>query len=151
MLNSSRSKALYDASTKAVIRTTTAAAVTSDATNTGISLNELRTAYWHNYEIPAGQIEVVINVSAINADGAGTIFTVLVDDVTTMDDSPVEVGHLVVQTAGSYRVFVDASIIPRVDPDHNGTGKYISVKHDVPGSGAPSVTYSAWLAKAGEC
>lgn len=148
MINSSKGKALYDASTASVIRTTAASAVTSDAINTGISLKELRTAYWHNYEVPHGLFEVVINVSALNSDASGTIFTVEIDDVSTMNNNPVKVGTLTVVATGCYRVVVDASIFDDVDTDHNGTDKFISVRHDVPGSGSPSVTYSAWLARA---
>lgn len=146
-VNASRVRFQLDAADAVTLRDVADGAETADAKEAAVSLNELRSAYWHNKEIPHGVMAVTVHVTAINGDAAGTVVYLEVDDVEAHDDSPVRIASMTVSTAGVYTMFVDSKSIPGLDSDADGTGKYLAIGVDVPGVGAPSITYGAWIAR----
>lgn len=148
--NASRVNQLLDTLAAVTLRAAGSAAVTSTGTNTAISLNELRTAYWHNYEIPHGKMVVGYVISACVSDDGDETYTlaIKVDDTSGLSDSPVTVDIFTVVrgTTGFFTRIVDCKDIPGLDSDHSGSGKWIGVTHTLGGT-SPSLTYSAWIAR----
>lgn len=148
--NASRVNQLLDTLAAVTLRTAGSAAVVATGTNTAISLNELRTAYWHNYEIPHGKMVIGIVISACVSDDSDEtyVLSLLVDDTSGLSDSPVTVDSFTVPrgTTGFFTRIIDSKDIPGLDSDHSGLGKWIGLKHTLGGT-TPSLTYSAWIAR----
>lgn len=152
-VNSSRVRSQLDTDASVTLRATGGSDITSDTIATPVTLNELRTAFWHGKEIPAGLL--ALNVIVTKADTGGTnayAIGVVVDDVVAMNDSPVEIAKytLTPGTLGHYKFVIDAKMIPKLDVDVSGTGKYIATKGYASGNGTPKLNYYAWLSKSGK-
>lgn len=149
-VNASRVTQILDTLAAVTLRAVGSAAVTATGTNTAISLNELRTAWWSNYEIPHGKMVVAIVISACVADDADEtyVLSLLVDDTSGLSDSPVTIDSFTVPrgTTGFFTRIIDCKDIPALDSDHSGLGKWIGLKHTLGGT-TPSLTYGAWLAR----
>lgn len=146
-VTASRVKEQFDAASSVTLRNVSSGAVTSTTTETGITLNELRTAYWHNYEVPNGVMEIAVHVTALDTTSGDETYTIslLVDDVTGLNNSPVAIDAFPVTATGVYTRYINSADIPNLDSDHNGTGKYLAVKATLAGT-TPSITYGAWIA-----
>lgn len=146
--NSSRVTSLID--TLAGVTLKASGTVTSTTAETAISLNELDLAYWHNYEIPHGKLVVAFDISACVSDDSDEtyVFSLLVDDVIAMNNSPVTVDTFtwVRGTTGYVERVINSRDIPALDSDHSSVGKFLQVKATLGGT-TPSVTYACWLAK----
>jgi hypothetical protein len=151
VVSASKVRGIPDYAPAVVLRNVADGAETSTQTETAVSLNELRTAYWHNKEIPHGSFEVFVHVTARQAGGTtpvnGYTFSLLVDDTANMSDSPVTIASFVVPSTGVYRLVVDSKSIPVLDPDVSGAGKWIAARMTIAGNGSPSITYGAWIGK----
>lgn len=145
-VNASRVKQIVDKASQATLRDVASGAITSTTTETALSLNELRAAYWQNYEIPHGVFAVSVNVTALDLSSGDETYTVslLVDDVSGMNNNPVAVDSFPVKVAGVYTRYINSMDIPNLDADHDGLGKWIAVKATLAGT-TPSFTYGAWL------
>ena len=148
--NASRVAAQVDKLTAATLRASGGADLTTTTTETAVSLNELRTAYWHNFEIPHGKITVPVVVSKADTGGTNAYtLELLVDDTAAMSDTPVSLGKVTIPpgAVGEYEFVVDSKSIPALDPDHasNDAGKWIAIKAGVTGDTTPKLNYSAWL------
>lgn len=147
----SRTKYLNDTASAVVLRNIADGAEApsgSSVYETAISLNELRAAYWDNYEIPGGVIAVQINVTAVTLSTNVYTITLRVDDVVAMNNNPVVVATLAVSAVGTYELYVDADKIGLIDSDHSGLGKWLQVGVTESGTPAsPSITYGAVIVK----
>lgn len=150
-VNASRTKVQYDVEPKVLLRNIKDGAETpsgSSVWEAGVTLDELRKAYWHNNEIPAGTFQIAVNVTAVNLSTNVYDIVLQVDDVVGFNNNPVAVGSVRVTGPGTYYIDVDAQTIPLVDPDKDGTGKYLRVGVTESGTpSSPSITYGAWIAK----
>lgn len=146
--NASRYSASMDASAAVTLRNAADGAETATATETAISLNELRTAWWSNYEIPHGVFEVVFNVSALNTSGdAGYTLSLQVDDTLAQSDSPATIDSFLIVSTGVYKRYVDSKAIPLLNADHSGSGKWLACKVTITGSSGKSITYGCSISK----
>jgi hypothetical protein len=146
--NASRVNQLLDTLAAVTLRATGLTAAVATGTNTPISLNELRTAYWSNFEIPHGKMVVGISVSSPVGTNETYVINLLVDDVVAMNNSPVTIDTFTVPrgTVGFFSRIIDCKDIPGLDPDHDGLGKWLQLTHTLGGT-SPSLTYSAWLCR----
>lgn len=147
-VNASRVRFQVDAAASVVLRDIDDGPITTTKIEKAVSLNELRSAYWHNKEIPHGVIAVPIHVTALDMANEDETYKLdlLVDDVSTMDDSPVSVASLVVTEPGIYTMYVDSKMIPEIDKDAGGGDKFLAIKATLDGT-TPSLTYGAWMAR----
>lgn len=148
--NASKVTQQYDAAAAALFRADGSAALTSTGNTSALSLNELRTAYWHNYEIPHAKFVIGIAVEAcVSNDGDETYsVAVRVDDDAAMGDSPVTIDTFTIPRGftGFISRVVEAKNIPDFDTDHSGAGKWMDLRFTLGGT-TPSITFSAWLGK----
>ena len=148
-VNASRVRFQLDVADAVTLRDIADGAEAVTATEASVSLDELRSAYWHDKEIPHGMIAVQVHVTALE-DGSDETYKLelLVDDVAAMNNNPVAVATLPITATGMYTMMVDSKSIPGLDPDVDGTGKYLAIKATLTASeGSPSITYGAWLAR----
>lgn len=148
-VNASKARWQFDAATAVTLRSVSDGAETSTATETAISLSELDGAYWQDgNEIPHGLFVVSVNVTARDATtGDETyVLSLLVDDVSGMNDSPVTIASYTIPATGLYTFVVDSKTIPGLDSDTSGTDKWLAVRATLGGT-TPSITYGAWIAK----
>lgn len=149
-VNASKVKSLHDTDPSVVLRDIADGAETSTATETGVSLKELDTAYWHNGEIPQGVFEICVQITATDAgNGDETyVLSLLVDDTSAMSDSPVTIAAYTIPrgTTGIFYWYVDSQTIPRLDTDSSGTDKWLAVRATLGGT-SPSITYGASITK----
>lgn len=145
-VNPSRTKMAFDKSALTLLRDPAAAAIsTATTTNeTPISLKELRSAYWHNFEIPHGVMRIGVSVMTLNVAGTYT-FSLLCDDVVAMNNSPVTLATMIFTATGYYEVDLDSKSIPGLDSDHDGTDKFLMARMVT--TGTVSITYGAWIGK----
>lgn len=132
--NPSRTKMAFDASAATLLRDPAAASRNATGTDTAISLKELRSAYWHNFEIPHGIFRVGINVSDGLFQGSTYVISILTDDTSNMGDSPVTEWSGAITAVGFYEAVLDSKSIPQLDSDHSGTDKWIASKVTVAGT-----------------
>lgn len=133
--NPSRTKLPFDVSAATLLRSPNAVPVTATAIATSISLSELRTAYWHNFEIPHGVMRIGVTVSDGLFQGSTYALALLVDDVAAMNNSPTTVaGPWNILTPGYYEFDVDSKSIPQLDTVHVGPGKFIASQVTVAGT-----------------
>lgn len=135
--NPSRTKLPFDVSAATLLRSpNTFAPLVGNSTLTGISLSELRTAYWSNFEIPHGVMRVGVVVQSIFLTGVDTYaLSLVVDDLAAMSDAPVTVaGPWNILTNGYYEFDVDSKSIPQLHTVHTGPGKFMAVKSAVTGA-----------------
>lgn len=139
----------YDAAPAALLRNAADGAETATAIEASVSLNELDQAYWHDGEIPHGQLTVVVHVTAIDNTTTDETYTIdlIVDDVAAMNDTPRVVATLPLATKqpGVYVMTVDSRSIPLLDTDSSGTDKFLAARATLGGT-TPSITYGAWIA-----
>lgn len=150
-VNSSRVPLMFDTAAAVTLRDITDGAETSTATETPVSLNEIDGPYWADgNEIPYGDIEVGIHVTACNAADADEtyVLTIQVDDTSDHSNTPVTVWTQAVTRgfAGFIKAVIPADNIPLMDTDTSGTDKWIAIKATLGGT-TPSITYGAWMAK----
>jgi hypothetical protein len=148
-VNASKVKSILDVADAVTLRDITDGAETATATETAVSLNELRDAYWHGREIPAGKIVVGVHISALNLSTNTYVLALMVDDVLAMNNSPVAVASMPVVAAGYYEFVVDAATIAAIDTDDtDDAGRFMAIRCTVAGvADSPSITYGAWIAK----
>lgn len=150
-VNASRVKFLMDAAAAVTLRDITDGAEAPSGSTVwepAVSLNELRTAYWHNYEIPHGVFVVVAHVTALNLSTNDYTLKLRVDDVAAQNNNPVEIAAYPITAAGVYNFYVDSKTAAKLDPDVDGTGKFLAIGVQESGTpDSPSITYGAWIAK----
>lgn len=150
-VNASRVKYLKDVAAAVTLRDVADGAEApsgSSVWETAVSLNELNTAYWHNYEIPNGVFVVEVEVTAINASTNVYTLSLRVDDVLAQNNSPVTIASMVVSATGVYHFYIDSKDIPQLDTDHSSAGKFIAIGVTESGTpSSPSITYGAYMAK----
>src|SRR5256885_615549 len=116
-VNPSRTKLAFDKSALTLLRDPAAAAINTATTTseTGISLKELRSAYWHNFEIPHGVMRV--GVVVMTYTGGTATLNIQVDDTANFSDSPVTIASFVLPSAvvGFYEFDIDSKSIPQLD------------------------------------
>jgi hypothetical protein len=113
-----------------------------------VSLNELRTAYWHDKEIPHGVFAVEIEVTAVTLSTNVYTMHLRVDDVEAQNNSPVIIQSIPIKGTGVYHMYVDSKDIPNFDSDVDGTGKWLAIGVQESGTPAsPSITYGARMVK----
>jgi len=148
MSKASKISAVFDAAAAVTLRAVTDGAETATATETAISLNELDGAYWHNGEIPNGAFEVWLNVTALNLSTNTYVFSLLADDVSTVNDTPTTVISQAITAVGVYKFLVDSKTLAALDTESSGTDKWLAAKMTIAGTpDSPSITYGAWLGK----
>ncbi len=142
---SSKVRHSFDAEPKVMLRDAAAAAVTATKSETGISLDTLKAAYWQGNETPQQTFAAIINVSAVDkTTGDETyVFTIQVDSVLAFSDSPVTIATLTVNAAGVYVVNLDGPTIDALDVN----AAFIRVTATLAGT-TPILSYGAWLAPA---
>lgn len=149
MAKASKVSALLDVDAGVTLRNVADGAETATATEAGVSLNELNAAYWHNNELPHGEFEVCIHVTAINLSTNTYVIDIQIDDTSNMSDSPVTVATLNATTTGFYKFVLDSKTLEALDVDVTGGDKWIAAALTVGGTpSSPSITYGAWIAKA---
>lgn len=132
--NPSRTKMPFDVSTATLLRDPAATARSATGTDTAISLKELRTAYWHNFEIPHGVMRLGIVVSDGLFQGSTYAISILIDDTSNLSDSPVTVWNQSILSVGFYEADLDSKSLPQLDSDHSGTDKWIGSKVTIAGT-----------------
>lgn len=147
-VNASKVNMAYDKDASVLLRNVADGAETSTATETAVSLKELDTAYWHANEIPHGVFEVGVHVTALNLSTNTYAISLLVDDASGLNDSPVTIASYNITATGFYKFLVDSKSIPGLDSDSSGSDKWIGVKVTIAGTpDSPSITYGAWIGK----
>jgi hypothetical protein len=145
MAKASKVSALLDVAAGVTLRDAADGAETASATETGVLLNELTTAYWHNNEIPHGEFEVVVHVSALNLSTNTYVIAIQIDDTVDMSNAPVTVASFSVAATGAYKFVLDSKTLEALNTDPD---KYIAADLVVAGTpDSPSITYGAWIAK----
>jgi len=144
----SRVSAEFDAAEAVMLRDITDGAETGADTDaeTGVALNQLLNAYWHNDEHPDGVIAMNVLITAIVNDT--TTYAIIFEACTAADGTgAVEVARLALTGAegpGFYRVFVSCANIDKM----LATADFIRVKCTKTGAGA-SITYGVHATYAG--
>lgn len=134
-VNPSRTKMPFDKSAATLLRDPAATARSASAIDTSISLSELRTAYWHNFEIPHGVMRIGCAVSDGQFQGSTYTIAIIVDDVAAMNNSPTTVGGAwPITSVGFYEFDIDSKSIPQLDTVHAGVGKFIATSLVVAGT-----------------
>lgn len=147
-INASRTKMSFDKSAQVLLRDPAAAAITTATTTTpaaGVSLAVLRTAYWHNQEIPQGVFRVGVDVSSFGLVGTTTVvFNLIVSDVVAMS-SPTTIGTMTIFNVGYYEFDVDSKTVQALT-GATATTKFITVSA-VTGGSSINLSFGAWLGK----
>lgn len=150
-VNASRVKYLIDAAAAVTLRDIADGAETpsgSSVWETAKSLNELRTAFWDNKEIPGGTFVVEINVTAVTLSTNVYKIGLRVDDVVAQNNNPVVIQEIPIKGVGVYHMIVNSKDIPNFDSDSDGTGKWLAIGVTESGTPAtPSITYGASIVK----
>lgn len=147
-VNASKVNMQYDVDAAVILRDIADGAETSTATETAVSLSELDTAYWHGNEIPHGVFEIGVHVSALNLSTNTYAISLLVDDASGLNDSPVTIASYNITAVGFYKFLVDSKSLPGLDSDSSGTDKWIGIRVTIAGvADSPSITYGAWIGK----
>lgn len=145
-VNPSRTKMTIDVAAGVLLRSPGAAALSASAattTETGISLSALRTAYWHNQEIPHGVFRVGVDVLLFGGTTPTLILNLLVSDVLAMT-SPVTIASYTILGVGYVEFDVDSKSIPQLSATL--TTKFMAIQAITTGS-ALTMKYGAWLGK----
>lgn len=141
---------LVDFDSSVILRNVADGAETSTAIETAVALNELDTAYWHNSQIPNGQLEIVLAVaSAKSSDNDETyLLELIVDDVSGMSNDPVVVWSQPIPRGyrGASKIVVDGAAIASLDTDSSGTEKYLAIRATLGGT-LPSLVYGASIVR----
>lgn len=148
-VNASRVRMQVDKADAVTLRDAADGAETTTATETAVSVNLLKGAYWQDgNEIPHGVFEIGVDVLAADAGTAATYdFSIVGDDTANLSDSPVTLFSVRLPVAvGFYRFALDSKTIAGLDSDHSGTDYWIAAKMTMGGSGN-SITYGAWIGK----
>ena len=148
-VNASRVRMQQDKAASVTLRNAADGAETATATETAVSLNLLKGAYWQDgHEIPHGVFEIGVDVQSADAGtGATYDFSIVGDDTANLSDTPVT--HFSVRlpvAAGFYRFAVDSKTLMGVDTDQSGSDYWIAAKMTLGGSGG-SIVYGAWIGK----
>lgn len=148
-VNASRLENPVDVDAKVVLRASDAAAVTSTAIGTPVDLQELDGAYWDDGNvIPHGKFVIEGTVTARAAGGTNAYsIDVVVDDVVTMDNTPVQIATKTITAVGPFRFVIDSRDIPGRDPDTSGTSKWLALRATVAGDTSPSITFQGGIRK----
>lgn len=134
----------FDAAAGVTLRALTDGAETGADTDaeTGVALNQLLNAYWHNDEHPDGVLAFNVLVTAIVDDT--TTYNVIFEACTAADGTgAVEIARLVIPPAygpGFYRAFVNVQNIDK----QLAAADFIRVKCTKTGASA-SITYGCWV------
>ncbi len=142
----SKVRHLFDAEPTVTLRDITDGAETgASVAETGISLDVLDDAYWHNGEVPQQTFSAVIEVTALDtADGDGSYtINLQTDSQLAFGDDPVIVASIVIPSTGVFVVNLDGPTIEALDPDATHIRAQL-----VTDETTPSITYGAWLAPA---
>lgn len=149
-VKASRVAAVFDADASVTLRSSTAGAITSTATETAISMHEIRGAYWQDGdEIPYGVFDVWVDVTSFDHTTGDETYTLalVIDDTSGLSDSPVTLFSVLLPAAvGVYRFCLDSKTIALLNPDHSGTDQWLAVRMTLAGT-TPSINYSAWLGR----
>lgn len=151
MSKASRVKRGFDVAAEVLLRDIADGTELVTAIETSVSLSQLKSAFWHNNEIPHGTFTVSIHVTATDATTGNETYVldVLVDDVAAMNDSPVSIGSITLdRTKGPayYEINVDSKTIENLDLDNDGVDKFIAIRATLGGT-TPIITYGAWISK----
>jgi hypothetical protein len=148
-VNASRVRMQQDKAASVTLRDIADGAESATATETAVSLNLLKGAYWQDgHEIPEGVFEIGVDVSAAAAGtGATYDFSIVGDDTANLSDSPVTLFSVRLPVAtGFYRFVLDSKTIMALDTDQSGSDYWIAAKITLGGSDG-SITYGAWIGK----
>lgn len=139
---------IFDAAAAVTLRNVTDGAETATATEAGVSLSELDTAYWHNGEIPHGVFEVAVHITALDTGNADEtyVLSLLVDDTSDMSNTPATIATYTVTSAGFVKMLVDSKSLAELDAESSGADKWLAIKATLAGT-TPSITYGAWIGK----
>ena len=147
--NASKVTQQYDAAAAALFRADGSVAITATGKTLPVNLNELRTAYWHNFEIPNGKFVVGMAIEACASGGADETYSVAVrvdDDSSMAASTTIDTFTIPRGTTGFLSRIYDSKDIPILDTDHSSTGKWMDLNLTL-GGASPSITFSAWLGK----
>jgi hypothetical protein len=114
------SRERYGFDSDLVLRPYSSTAVATEAVtvNDGININELGAAYWHDGEIPGGNLVIGVQVTSADDTTGDETYTITayVDAVAAMSTSPVAVGSIdiVRGTSGMFYFSVSAEMIEAV-------------------------------------
>lgn len=156
-VKASRVKAMFDTDASVTLRDVASGAVTSTTTETAVSLGELDTAYWEDGaqgsttgRIPFGVMQVEIDITACDSGDGDETYTIslLVDDASGMNDSPVTVWSQAVTRGftGVLYAYVDHRNITALNTDSSGSDTYMAIKATLAGT-TPSITYGARIVR----
>lgn len=148
-VNASRVRMQQDKAASVTLRNAADGAETATATETAVSLNLMKGAYWQDgNEIPHGVFEIGVDVTAADVGAAATYdFSIVGDDTANLSDSPVTLFSVRLPVAvGFYRFALDSKTIMSLDKDQSGSDYWIAAKITLGGSGG-SITYGAWIGK----
>ena len=132
---------LIDADPAVVLRNDAAVAITATTAEAGISLQRLTEAWWDNNEVPAGEIEVGVHVSAVDrtTGDESVTFTLEVGPAGFGSSSVVATSPAII-APGSFKLCFD----PKVVENLGTTQTHLRIKATVAGT-TPIVSYGAWL------
>ena len=146
-VNSSRVSYTPDFDPQVVLRNAEDAAETSTVTEASVRLQDLRTALWHNYEIPHGMIVVDIEVHELDVAGTNEYaLDLLVDTVSSMNNAPAQIQSIPIPAVGIYKIVVDSAKLPVFHTNH-GLGKWVAVRASMSGDSTPAIRYGARISK----
>lgn len=148
-VNASRMENPVDVDAKVLLRASDAAHVAATAIGTPVDLQELDGAYWDDGKvIPHGKFVIEGTVTVLDAGGTNAYsIDVVVDDVVTMDDTPVQIATRAITAVGPFRFVIDSRDIPGRDSDSSGTSKWLALRATVSGDTSPGITFQAGIRK----
>lgn len=151
MSKASRVKRGFDVAAEVLLRDIADGTETATATETAVSLSQLKSAFWHNNEIPHGTFTVSIHVTLTDATTGDETYVLdlLVDDVLALNDAPVSVGQITLDRnkgAAYYEINVDSKTLENLDSDNSGVDKFIGIRATLGGT-TPIIQYGAWISK----
>lgn len=145
--NSSRVQNTPDFDAQVVLRNAADAAETSTTIEAAVRLADLRTALWHNYEVPYGKVVVDIEVTELDVAGTNEYaLELLVDTAASMNNAPAQIQSIPIPAVGLYQIVVDSSKLPVFHTNH-GAGKWIAIRAAMDGDSTPAIRYGARISK----
>ena len=148
-VNASRVRMQQDKAASVTLRNAAEGAETATATETAISVNLLKGAYWQDgHEVPHGVFEIGVDVQDAQVGTAATYdFSIVGDDTANLSDTPVTFFSVRLPVAvGFYRFALDSKTLMGLDSDQSGADYWIASKITIGGTGG-SITYGAWIGK----
>ncbi len=149
-VSASKTKYVFDGDASVELRAVSAGATTAGAATrveTGISLNALDTAYWHNNETPWRNLVISVQITALVTGGGETYeFQLIADDDSGMAGGVVVAAQTVPSTyTGNFDFVVDAATLDQF-ADNAGTEVFLATQVVQVGVSA-AATYGAQIAK----